>query len=338
MQMIKYNYPLKKYNTFGIDIHTRKFVRLDNEQQATELFKEGTFFSDKCLILGGGSNILFTGDYDGTVIQALFRDVKILEISTDSAIITADAGLEWDRLVEWAVKNGLGGLENLSGIPGHTGAAPIQNIGAYGAEVSEMINAVHAVSLENGDRRVFSAQECRFGYRDSIFKNEMKGKYLITRVEFRLSRDRHNIKLSYGNLEQEIKGRGQPTLAAVRDAVIKIRNDKLPDPSLTGNAGSFFKNPVLETDQYTKLKKKFSDMPSWELGNDLYKVPAAWLIEKAGWKGRQVGRAAVHHRQALVLVNLGGAKGSEILKLSRMIMDSVEEMSGIRLSREVNII
>ncbi|MFP4487971.1 MAG: UDP-N-acetylmuramate dehydrogenase [Bacteroidales bacterium] len=336
--MIKYNYPLKKYNTFGIDIHARKFVRLDNEQQANELFKEGKFFSDNCLILGGGSNILFTGDYDGTVIQALFRDVKILEISTDSAIITADAGLEWDWLVEWAVKNGLGGLENLSGIPGHTGAAPIQNIGAYGAEVSEMINAVHAISLENGDRRVFSAEECRFGYRDSIFKNEMKGKYLITRVEFRLSRDHHNMKLSYGNLEQEIKVRGQPTLAAVRDAVIKIRNDKLPDPSLTGNAGSFFKNPVLETDQYTKLKKKFSDMPSWELGNGLYKVPAAWLIEKAGWKGRQVGRAAVHHRQALVLVNLGGAKGSDILKLSRMIMDSVEEMSGIRLSREVNII
>lgn len=336
--MIKYNYPLKKYNTFGIDIRTRKFVRLDNEQQATELFKDGKASSGNCLILGGGSNILFTGDYDGTVIQALFREIEILEISTDSAIITVDAGLEWDRLVEWAVKNGMGGLENLSGIPGHTGAAPIQNIGAYGAEVSEMINAVHAVSLESGDKRVFSPEECSFGYRDSIFKNELKDKYLITRVEFRLSRDRHNIRLAYGNLEQEIEGRGQPTLAAVRDAVIKIRNDKLPDPAITGNAGSFFKNPVLDTDRYKKLKEEFSDIPSWELGNGLFKIPAAWLIEKAGWKGRKLGRAAVHKRQALVLVNLGGAEGSEILKLSRMIMDSVEEMSGIRLSREVNII
>ncbi|MDZ7739794.1 MAG: UDP-N-acetylmuramate dehydrogenase [Bacteroidales bacterium] len=265
--MIKYNYPLKKYNTFGIDVRTKKFISLENEKQAAELFKKGKVCSGNCLILGGGSNILFTGDYDGTVIQALFNDIEILEISTDSAIITVGAGLEWDRLVEWAVKNNLGGLENLSGIPGHTGAAPIQNIGAYGTEVSEMINAVHAVSLENGDRRVFAAEECRFGYRDSIFKNEMKGKYLITRLEFRLSRPPHRIKLSYGNLEQEIKGRGQPTLATVRDAVIKIRNDKLPDPSLTGNAGSFFKNPVLNTDQYTELKEKFSDIPSWELGN-----------------------------------------------------------------------
>ena len=336
--MIKYNYPLKKYNTFGIDVRTKKFIRLDNEKQATELFKKGKVCSDSCLILGGGSNILFTGDYDGTVIQTLFNDIEILEISTDSAIITVGAGLEWDRLVEWAVKNELGGLENLSGIPGHTGAAPIQNIGAYGTEVSEMINAVHAVSLENGDRRVYAPEECRFGYRDSIFKNEMKGKYLITRVEFSLSRAHHNIKLSYGNLEQEIKGRGQPSLAAVRDAVIRIRNDKLPDPSVTGNAGSFFKNPVLDTDQYAELKKKFSDIPSWEQGKGLYKVPAAWLIEKAGWKGRKVGRAAVHHKQALVLVNLGGAEGNEILKLSRMITDSVQEVSGIRLSREVSII
>lgn len=336
--MIKYNYPLKKYNTFGIDVRAKRYISLYNEKQAAELFKQGMGRSGDCLILGGGSNILFTDDYEGTVIQALFNDIEILDISTGSAVISVGAALEWDRLVEWAVSNDMGGLENLSGIPGHTGAAPIQNIGAYGAEVSEMIKTVHAVSLENGDTKVFSPEECSFGYRDSIFKNEMKGKYMITRVEFRLTRPPHNFKLSYGKLEQEVKDREKPTLEGLREAIIRIRNDKLPDPSLTGNAGSFFKNPVLDAEQYIKLKEKFSDIPTWEIGNGLFKVPAAWLIERAGWKGKKAGRAAVHHRQALVLVNLGGAHGSEILELSRMIMDSVQDLSGIKLSREVNII
>lgn len=337
--MIRYNYSLKKYNTFGINAMAKRFIRLDHEKQADELFQNYKSCPEKCLILGGGSNILFTRDYNGTVIQPAFKNIEINRTDNRTALITVEAGLEWDSLVQWSVNNDLGGLENLSGIPGYTGAAPIQNIGAYGAEVSERINAVYAVCLESGERRVFSAEECRFGYRDSIFKTDkMKGKYIITRIEFNLTRPPHNLKLTYGNLEKEVKDRGTATLGSVRDTIIKIRNEKLPDPSLNGNAGSFFKNPVIDPERYKELKNIFNNIPSWTMSDGRYKVPAAWLIEKAGWKGKKMGKAAVHHRQALVLVNLGGAEGAEILRLSRMIMDSVEEMSGIRLRREVNII
>jgi UDP-N-acetylmuramate dehydrogenase len=293
---------------------------------------------DKCLVLGGGSNILFTKDYGGTIIHPLFNRITIKEIEPDSTFISAEAGLAWDRLVEWTVENDLGGLENLSLIPGNAGAAPIQNIGAYGAEVSNLITGVNAISLESGEHRLFSGEECMFEYRDSIFKNKLKGKYLITSIELRLRRSPEFFNLSYGNLEQAVREKGEISLKGIRDAVIKIRREKLPDPSVTGNAGSFFKNPVIDLDKYNELKNEYGDIPSWENGENKYKIPAAWLIEKAGWKGKKAGRAGVHEKHALILVNLGNASGIDILQLSNMIIQSVEDLFGITLKREVNVI
>jgi len=336
--MIKYDFLLKEYNTFGIAARTKRYIKLINPAQAKELLDREKFAPGNSLILGGGSNILFTKDFDGTVIQAVFDNIEINEITGDIAIVSAEAGLEWDRLVEWAVDNNLGGLENLSYIPGSVGAAPIQNIGAYGAEVSRLITAVHTLSLDKAEVRVFTNKECMFGYRNSIFKNQLKGKYLITKVDFMLKRAPHKFMLSYGNLENEIRSKGEITLAAIRDTVIKIRREKLPEPSDKGNAGSFFKNPVLSSNDYRSLKKKYRDIPSWPQEHGFHKIPAAWLIEKAGWKGKRMGKVAVHDKQPLVLVNLGDAGGKEILKLADMIAASVQEMFGITLNREVNIV
>ncbi|MEA1885870.1 MAG: UDP-N-acetylmuramate dehydrogenase [Bacteroidota bacterium] len=336
--MIRYNYSLRKYNTFGVTARTRRFINLTSAEEAKALIIKENFDTNNCLVLSGGSNILFTKDYCGTVIKPSFDNITIEEKSSDNVIISAEAGLEWDRLVEWSVENDLGGLENLSFIPGKVGAAPIQNIGAYGAEVSSLITRVHTLSLENSESRIFYNEECMFGYRDSIFKNELKGKYLITRVEFRLKKSPVTFNLSYGNLEPVLQDKGEITLTSIRKAVIKIRKEKLPDPAVKGNAGSFFKNPVIDMHRYADLKMRYHDMPSWQTGTGQYKIPAAWLIEKAGWKGKKAGRAGVHHKHALILVNLGNAEGSEILELSNLIIDSVRSMFGITLVKEVNII
>lgn len=332
--MIRYNYSLRRHNTFGIAARARRFISLESAEEAKAIIKKEKIDTDNCLVLGGGSNILFTKDYCGTIIKPSFNKISIEKESSDNVIISAEAGLEWDKLVEWTVENDLGGLENLSFIPGKVGAAPIQNIGAYGAEVSNLITKVHTLSLENGENRVFYNEECMFGYRDSIFKNELKGKYLITSVEFRLEKSPFTFNLSYGKLEP---GR-EMTLASIRKAVIKVRKEKLPDPAVKGNAGSFFKNPLINMHSYAELKMRYHDMPSWHTGTGHYKIPAAWLIEKAGWKGKKAGRAGVHHKHALILVNLGNAKGTEILGLSNSITDSVRSKFGITLEKEVNII
>ncbi|HCC69669.1 MAG TPA: UDP-N-acetylenolpyruvoylglucosamine reductase [Bacteroidales bacterium] len=336
--MFRYNYPLKELNTFGIDARAERYICPVTEEAAADIMVKEQLSPGNCLVLGGGSNILFTKDFDGTVIQPLFNNIAIEEVLYDSAIISAQAGLEWDKLVEWTVKNDFGGLENLSYIPGSVGAAPMQNIGAYGVEVSEYINRVHAVSIETGAKEIFSKKECLFGYRNSIFKNELKGKYLITKVEFNLKRSPSTYDFSYGNLERRVMERGEPSLSTIREAVISIRSEKLPDPSVTGNAGSFFKNPLISTKEYKRLKSEYDSMPYWEIADGIYKVPAAWLIENTGWKGKKLGQAAVHHKHALVLVNMGNASGSEILDLSKKIIQSVQNMFGIKLEREVNVI
>ncbi|MCF8222438.1 MAG: UDP-N-acetylmuramate dehydrogenase [Bacteroidales bacterium] len=336
--MIQKNHPLKKHNTFGIDVKANTFITFNSEIQAQDYLKSKIPAKENILILGGGSNILFTGNYQGIVLHPGFDEIKVVKADNKQVCIYAEAGIEWDGLVEWAVANNMGGLENLSGIPGNVGAAPIQNIGAYGAEVSDVINRVFALSTDDGSKRVFSKQECSFGYRNSIFKGELKNQYMITAVEFMLNNSPGNFNLTYGNLEQEILKYGAPSLKSVRKAVTEIRKDKLPDPAYKGNAGSFFKNPVISKDRFVDLKSRFNDIPSWKLGDNSYKIPAAWLIEKAGWKGRKYGRTAVHSRQALVLVNDNNASGSEILELSNLIIDDVKDKTGIVLSREVNVV
>ena len=336
--MTQKDYPLKKHNTFGIDVEANTFITFNSEKQAQDYLRSKIPAKENFLILGGGSNILFTGNYHGIVLHPGFDEITVVKADSKQVCVYAEAGLAWDDLVEWAVENNMGGLENLSGIPGNVGAAPIQNIGAYGAEVSDVINRVFALSTDDGSKRVFSKQECNFGYRNSIFKSELKNQYMITAVEFMLNNSPDNFNLTYGNLEQEVLKYGVPSLKSVRKAVTTIRADKLPDPAYKGNAGSFFKNPVISKDRFVDIKNRYNDIPSWKLDDDSYKIPAAWLIEKAGWKGRKYGRTAVHSRQALVLVNDNNANGSEILELSNLIIDDVKNKTGIILNREVNVV
>ncbi|MDT8401021.1 MAG: UDP-N-acetylmuramate dehydrogenase [Bacteroidales bacterium] len=336
--IVRYNYPLLNCNSFGIDVRAEKYISPADVKETADLLAGGTIDTKKLLILGGGSNILFTGDFQGTVLQPAFADINIEKTNRDHVILSAEAGLKWDKLVEWTVKRNLGGLENLSYIPGNVGAAPIQNIGAYGVEAGETITRVHTLSLENGKPALLTGKECMFGYRDSIFKNELKDKYLITKVEFKLKKSPDKFNLSYGNLSELACEQGKITVGTIRDVVIKIRKDKLPDPAIRGNAGSFFKNPLIDFRKYNELISKYPDMPAWGAGSGSFKIPAAWLIEKAGWKGKKEGRAGVHENHALILVNLGKAGGTEILELSRRISKSVQNIFGIELTREVRVV
>ncbi len=334
--IIKHNYSIKSLTTFGVPVKAKKYIRIENAGELNELHNIINR-TEKCLIIGGGSNILFTKDFQGTVIHPVFNNITTDSISSGFATVSAEAGMNWDRFVEWTVNNDFGGLETLSYIPGNVGASPVQNIGAYGTEVSGFITEVQAFSMENGEIKTFENKECNFGYRDSIFKNRLKGKYLITKVIFRLIYRPAEFNLSYEGLEKIVSSSGDRSLTGIRNAVISIRKKKLPDPAVAGNAGSFFKNPVITMNQLIELRKKFPGMPSWEMNNKLCKIPAAWLIEKAGWKGKRSGQAGVYNDHALILVNLGNASGKEILKLSEQIRSSVKEMFGLNLEPEVNI-
>jgi UDP-N-acetylmuramate dehydrogenase len=334
-----YNYPLRRLNTFGIAVRAKEYVRLDTLRETKDFLSGGGARGHKFLILGGGSNILFTGDFDGVVIQPGFKGVEVIRAGSTAINISAEAGLKWDSLVEWTVRNNFGGLENLSYIPGNVGAAPIQNIGAYGVEVAEFIKAVHTLDLESGKVHHFTPEECEFGYRDSIFKNELHNKHMVYRVDFILSPGhKTSYNLDYGNLREAAMEEGEITLGSIRNSIIRIRKEKLPDPEITGNAGSFFKNPVIQNSQYKELLLEYPDMPAWETATGNYKLAAAWLIEKSGWKGKNTGRAGVHEKHALILINRGEAEGREILELSNMIAESVHSMFGISLVKEVNII
>ncbi len=336
---IQENYPLKKHNTFGIDIKARYFVKIDSTETLLQLLHHPVIKENRLIILGEGSNILFTHDFDGLVIHMAIQGIHVVQEDDQYYWVKAGAGVPWHQLVISCIKAGFGGLENLSLIPGQVGAAPIQNIGAYGVEVKDYIEAVETYALATGERRYFRNDECQFAYRNSIFKNSLKGQYIVTHVAFRLTKN-HVLHTSYGAIAETLEEMKiiEPTIASVSEAVIHIRKSKLPDPAEIGNAGSFFKNPVLPRSDYQKLQKKFNAIPGYPVDANYTKIPAAWLIEQCGWKGKRFGDAGVHQKQALVLVNWGNATGKEILNLSQEIAQSVRQKFNVELEREVIII
>jgi UDP-N-acetylmuramate dehydrogenase len=334
---IQKNISLKPYNTFGIDCQANCVIHIKTEREAKAFFMQEFSWKKPLLILGGGSNILFINDFKGTILCPEFGRIRIEEQNNENVIISAGAGINWDKLVEWAVNFGFGGLENLSLIPGHVGAASVQNIGAYGVEVKDTIIKVRTISVADDSVRFFSNEECKFGYRNSVFKNEEKGKYLVTRVWFKL-KIHPEPHLGYGSLKKEVKKFGAPNLKNIRKAIINIRQSKLPDPKVIGNAGSFFKNPVVRKPAAGELKKKYPQIIYYDDPSGGTKLAAGWLIEQCGWKGKRTGNAGVYDKQALVLVNHGKATGKEIFDFSEEIRKSVRRKFGVELDREVEVV
>lgn len=336
---IQENISLKPFNTFGVDVSSRYFAKVNLVEELTEALKHSNPNTPK-LFLGGGSNLLLTKDFEGLAIRLDLKGITEEIINENDVLVTAKAGENWHQFVMFCLDKNYGGLENLSLIPGNVGTSPMQNIGAYGTEIKDVFESCKVLNLENLEIEIFDLENCRFGYRDSIFKQEGKGKYVILEVTFRLTTKTHRIDVEYGAIQSELENMGinNPTIQDVSKAVINIRQSKLPDPKEIGNAGSFFKNPTIPVAQYETLKLKFENTPGYPNG-DFVKVPAGWLIEQCGWKGKQIGNVASHKLQALVIINAtGNATGKEIFDFSTMIIDSVKEKYGIELEREVNII
>lgn len=331
------NYSLLAHNTFGMDVRAALFVEYDTVDELRAFVLSADFARyDRHLHIGSGSNLLFGGDYRGIVMHSALRDLEVVAEDDNHLWVRVGSGYVWDDFVGHCVAQGWAGVENLSAIPGEVGASAVQNIGAYGVEVRDVIDRVETMALD-GTLRTFTNEECRYGYRDSVFKGEMRGQYIITHVTYRLDRV-PTYRLDYGDLRARVEADGGPTLQAVRNAVTAIRDSKLPDPKVLGNAGSFFTNPVIPRTQYEALKAEYPTMPSYPIDDTRVKVPAGWLIDSAGWKGRALGRAAVHDRQALVLVNLGGTTGREVMTLAERICEDVYKRYGIRITPEVNFI
>ncbi|MBD3615525.1 MAG: UDP-N-acetylmuramate dehydrogenase [Gracilimonas sp.] len=335
---IQENFNLAEYNTMGLTAKARYFISISSVQQLQTLLADSQFQSLSKFMLGGGSNILFIDDYDGLIIHMDIKGIEIEREYKDCVLLKIGAGENWHELVIYCIEKGWGGIENLSLIPGSVGAAPIQNIGAYGVELEEVFDSLEAVNIETGEIQSFNKEECKFGYRDSVFKNELKGAYVITSVKLRLHKN-PKINTSYKALSDalERKGISDPTVKDVSDAVIEIRRSKLPDPAEIGNTGSFFKNPVISKKQFNQLKIEYPEIPHYPAGEKV-KIPAAWLIDQCGWKGRRFGDAGVHKMQALVIVNYGKATGGEIWALAERIQHSVKEKFGVDLTPEVNIV
>lgn len=333
MELIN-NASLKSFVTFGVEARCDQLYRIDDIEE----LKIAARYLENPLILGGGSNVLPIGEIHRNIIRVELRGIEIEETNEGHTIIHAGAGENWHQLVLWALNNDLGGIENLSLIPGTAGAAPIQNIGAYGVELESVFDSLEALRIGDGKAVVFSKVDCRFGYRDSIFKNEAKDKYIITKISLKLSRE-HQINTSYGAIREVLESRNidQPTIRDVSDAVISIRQSKLPDPSVTGNAGSFFKNPVITNEKFESLKTAYPSLPGFPFNKEMSKVPAGWLIEQAGWKGKTIGNVGSYEHQALVLVNRGGASGEEVWDFAQQIITSVKNKFDIELSPEVNL-
>ena len=332
--MKDYNdYSLLNHNTFGMDVKAKRYVEYDSEEELKTLIPT---LESEVLHMGGGSNLLFKGDFAGTVLHSAIRGIEIVEEKGDEVLVRVGAGEVWDDFVAWAVAQGLGGVENLSLIPGEVGASAVQNIGAYGVEAKDVIALVEAVELQNGQKRIFGTLECDYAYRQSIFKKQLKGKYAITYVTYCLQK-KPQLKLEYGNIKAVLGEKKDLTIADVRQAIIDIRNAKLPDPKVQGNAGSFFMNPVVSREKFLLIQKDYPNMPFYEVEGGV-KIPAGWMIDQCGWKGKSLGRAGVHDKQALVLVNLGGATSDEIIALCETVCKDVYEKFGIEIHPEVNLI
>ena len=331
------HYPLKNHNTFAINAFASEFVAVHSVEELSAVLQENK--GKELFILGGGSNMLLTQDIEALVIHI---DIKGKNIKRDNghALVTAMAGENWHEFVQYCIANDLGGLENLSLIPGNVGTTPIQNIGAYGVEIKDTFVSCDAMDIASQQIKTFTKEECEFAYRESIFKGKLKGKYIITSVTFKLTTTGHITNTSYGDIAAELTRNGItiPSIRNVGDAVTAIRRSKLPDPKELGNSGSFFKNPVISIEQFEKLHLRHPQMPHYTLNDSEVKVPAGWLIEQCGFKGSRYGDAGVHARQALVIVNYGNATGQELLQLSRTIQEKVFETFGIRIEAEVNII
>lgn len=327
------NYSLLKHNTFGMDVKAKRYVEYNSEEELKTLIP---MLSGVVLHMGGGSNLLFKGDFDGTVLHSAIKGIEVVEETADEVLVRVGAGEVWDDFVAWAVEHGYGGVENLSLIPGEVGASAVQNIGAYGVEAKDVIALVEALELSNGQKRIFGNLECDYAYRQSIFKNQLKGKYAITYVTYRLQKQ-PTMKLEYGNIKAVLGDQEEVTIQSVRQAIIDIRNAKLPDPKVQGNAGSFFMNPVVSREKFLSIQKDYPQMPFYEVEGGV-KIPAGWMIDQCGWKGKALGKAGVHDKQALVLVNLGGATSDEIITLCNTICKDVHEKFGIDIHPEVNLI
>lgn len=331
------NKSLKEYNTFGIDVKARQFIAVETIDELREVLRKN--YASEVFLLGGGSNMLLTRDIDKTVVHLNLKGKKVVKETEDEVLVQAMAGENWHQFVLWCIEQDFGGIENLSLIPGNVGTAPIQNIGAYGVEMKDVFQSCTALHIQTLELRDFNLAECAFGYRESVFKNELKGQYIITSVTFRLTKKQHNLNTSYGTIESYLQENdiSEPGVRDVSRAVISIRESKLPNPRELGNSGSFFKNPVVEKSKYEYLKEEFPDIPAYPISETEVKVPAGWLIDRAGFKGYREGDAGVHKNQALVLVNYGNATGTEILELSNKIRKKVDELFGIDLQPEVNI-
>ncbi|WBX70177.1 UDP-N-acetylmuramate dehydrogenase [Tenacibaculum retecalamus] len=333
---IKENISLKKYNTFGIHVNAKRFVTIDSLYDLQQLLKK----EKDIFLISGGSNMLLTKDIEKLVVHINMKGISIDRENNNNVHLTVNAGENWHEFVLWCVSENYGGIENLSLIPGNVGTCPIQNIGAYGIEVKDTITRVEAVDIKTGKLVTFSNAECEFGYRNSIFKNVAKGKYIITAVSFKLTKNEHKLNSSYGTIETELVSKNiiNPTIKNISEAVIAIRQSKLPDPKKIGNSGSFFKNPVISKADFDKLQKEFSTIPSYVISESEIKVPAGWLIEQCGFKGKNYGDYGVHEKQALVLVNYGNATGIEIYELAQNIQKTIKDTFSIDLEIEVNII
>lgn len=334
---LKTDFSLKAFNTFHVEAAAARYVRFDAESEIVDFLDRNPLDGQRRLVLGGGSNLLFVDDFDGIVLHPLLTGIDVVETGRQHLWIRAMTGENWDDLVAFAVAKGWGGIENLSLIPGSVGASAVQNIGAYGVEVEDVIDRIEAISIESRKKVVFSPQDCGFGYRCSRFKGPLAGQFIITAVVFRLSRQPEFV-LDYPGVKAAVKNLGPINLDHVRQAIVSIRQSKLPDPAMIGNAGSFFKNPMVTGDILKGLLKSYPGLPHYSQGADRFKLAAGWMVERCGWKGKREGGAAVHDRQALVLVNLGGATGREILELSQKVNGSVHDMFGIELEREVLVI
>ena len=333
------NYPLLKLNTFGVDVKAKYFVSINTVNELIELTKTKVFKDLQLLILGGGSNILFTKDFDGLVILNSIKGKEIIDQTQESIFLKIGAGENWHELVMYTVDNKWGGIENLSLIPGNTGTAPMQNIGAYGVEIKETFVELEALEISSGKIVKFNNSDCEFGYRESVFKNKMKNQYIILNITLELKKN-PVLNINYGDVKAILESQNinNPSIKDVSDAIISIRQSKLPDPKIIGNSGSFFKNPIVSLNQLELIKKKYPNVVNYKISENEFKIAAGWMIERAGWKGKKFNNYGVHEKQALVLVNYGLASGMEIFNLSEEIILDIKDKFGIKLEREVNII